>query len=286
MNTSSSQRHMSRTGFFSRVIAMFVAAVFSFHVLAQAPATPNNDNPEDLQPKFVWGVLLINIATKMVTSLFMNWLTSKLTTDISPLSIGKLLFNSKSVSIVPLDSATNTAVSAKAAGAPENTVAGEPSDTVKVKDGRENYQGVHAALIAFDRDGNALGFRPVTSGFRTGERFKLRVLPTFDGLLVIDNINPKGERRQIYPPRGGDVAKIKTGVEILIPLAKDQYFEFVGATGEEQLVLTVRDPRAFGAAAATTKVYRRDESNGSNFVQEVSTDTYPLISQGMRLQHD
>jgi hypothetical protein len=112
------------------------------------------------------------------------------------------------------------------------------------------------------------------------------VLPTFDGLLVIDNINPRQERKQIYPAQAENVVKIKAGVEIMIPLGKDDYFEFTGATGDEQLVITVRDPRAFGSAAATATVTRKDENNGSNFMQEQTPNSFPVISQALRLRHD
>jgi hypothetical protein len=271
--------------FAARLVALTVAASFALHTFAQAPAASDPAGDDELKPRFIWGIL-INIALKYAVSAFSQYLMGKLTEQLTPESLAKMLINSHSAHIVPLSGLVSRDYAAREAGAPENAVAGEPTKPLKIENGRENYQAVHVALMDFDRDGNPRGFHPVTAGFRSGERFKLRVLPTFDGILAIENINPKSQRKQIYPPQGSDVVQIKAGVEIVIPLDKDQYFEFTGDGGDEQLVVTVRDPRAFGAAMATAQVTRKDENNGSNFMQEVTPDTYPVISQSMHLRHD
>lgn len=267
-----------------RLAALLLAASLTIQALAQSPA-PAPQGDDEPKPKFVWG-LLINIAVKYAISAFGSYLVGKLTEQVTPSSLLAMLNRSKTASIVPLSSVAPGGLRARSAGAPANAVAGEPTAPLKVENGRENYQAVHVALMNFDRDGNARGFRPVTSGFNTGERFKLRVLPTFEGILVIENINPRNERKQIYPAQSEDVVKIKAGVEILIPLDRDQYFEFAGATGDDQLVVTVRDPRAFGSAAATAQVSRKDENNGSNFMQELAPDTFPVISQSLHIRHE
>lgn len=268
----------------SRVLACFLILTLAAPGIAQQPAPPAKDGgAEEMQPKFIWGIL-IKFAVNYAVSAFGSYLLGKLTEQITPQAIAGMLLRSKSASIVPLSSVAG-GLGAKSAGAPENTVAGEPTTPLKVENGRENFQAVHVALMKFDRAGNALGFQPVTEGFRTGERFKLRVLPTFEGLLVIDNINPRQQRKQIYPAQAENVVKIAAGMEIMIPLGKDEYFEFAGATGDEQLVITLRDPRAFGAAAASAVVTRKDENNGSNFMQELTPNTYPVISQALKLKH-
>lgn len=273
----------------SRVLACGLILALAAPGMAQPPAPPAAEGAtEEMQPKFVWGIL-IKFAVNYALSAFGGYLWDKLTEQITPQSVAAMLLRGKSASIVALDSVVGGGggvMGAKSAGAAENTVMGEPTTPLKVENGRENYQAVHVALMNFDRAGNALGFHPVSDGFRTGERFRLRVLPTFDGLLVIDNINPRGQRRQIYPAQAENVVKIKAGMEIMIPLGKDDYFEFTGAAGDEQLVITVRDPRAFGAAAASASVTRKDEHNGSNFMQEVTASTYPVISQALKFRHD
>jgi hypothetical protein len=110
-------------------------------------------------------------------------------------------------------------------------------------------------------------------------------MATFGGLLVIENINPRGERRQIYPASTSQVVILQAGGDTLLPLGSDQFFEFANATGEEQLVITLRDPRAVGNAASREKVHRKDEEFGTHFVQEVTRGAYPVISESIRLQH-
>ena len=81
------------------------------------------------------------------------------------------------------------------------------------------------------------------------------------------------------------VVSLLPGKETVIPLGEDQFFEFARATGREQMVLNLADPRGVGPAASTNKVFRQDLKYGSNFVQEVSPSTFPHISQAIELQH-
>ena len=50
-------------------------------------------------------------------------------------------------------------------------------------------------------------------------------------------------------------------------------------------LITLRDPRAKGPAKSTAKVNRKDEKYGSRFVQEVTRDTYPSITEAIKLTH-
>lgn len=272
-----------------RAAAWCALALFALAPIARAadqPApqkTAEGAGPEEFEPKFIWG-LLLNIAFKMAMSAFSEWLSNKLSKDLesSPV-LRKILLNSVEALIVPLASASP--FGAKSAGAPENAVPGEPNAPVKVENGRENYQGVHVALVGFDRAGKVIGLKPVTAGFATGERFKLKVLPTFDGMLVIENINPRGERKQIFPPDPSTVVSVKRGLEVFVPMREDAFFEFTGPSGDEQLIVTIRDPRAFGTAASTAVANRKDDGYGSSFVQETPAGTYPVISQSLKLTH-
>lgn len=152
--------------------------------------------------------------------------------------------------------------------------------TAITDDAGSDYQGAYVAIVAADGE-----VRPIKAGFKTGERFKLRALSTFGAHVVIENINAKGERRQIYPPEGTSVVVIQGGADTLLPLDAKEFFEFARTTGEEQLVISLRDPRAVGDAASRQKVFRKDEESGTHFVQEVAKGAYPLISESIRLEH-
>lgn len=279
---------MSPFHFARRPIAACLAACVFFSALpaigqTRAEPAPASGQSQEYEPKFVWG-LLLNIAFKFAMTAFSEWLANKITTDLSNVgAMQKIMLNATQAAIVPL--ADMAPFGTKSASVPENAVAGEPNKPVTVENGKESFQGVHVAVVGFDKAGAATGIRPVTAGFRTGDRIKLKVLPTFDGMLVIDNINPKGEKQQIYPPKASDVVKLKAGVEVFVPLAKDEYFEFAGVTGDEQLVITLRDPRAFGGKESKVAPNRKDEANGSSFVQETPDGTFPVISQALQLRH-
>lgn len=266
-----------------RTLALLLMACLAAPGFAQSPASSAPEpEQEAVQPKFIWG-LLLDIAFKFAMQAFGTWLNDKLTTDMNPSNTQRLMLASANAVIVTLSDAA--LFGSKSIGAAENTQAGAPTKPLRVENGRENYQGVHVALVAFDASLTPTGLKPVTAGFKTGERLKLKVLPTFDGLLVIENVNPKNERSQIYPAQKSTAVAVKAGVELLIPLAADEFFEFAGATGDEQLVLTLRDARAFGAAASTAAVSRKDEKMGSSFMQEVGPGTYPVIAQSLKLSH-
>lgn len=145
------------------------------------------------------------------------------------------------------------------------------------------FQGMHVSIAVLDTAGKRLEVRPFNRGFQTGERFKLRVVSSFAGTLTIENINPKWQRKQVYPA-SGEVLAVAAGDEVLLPVAEDAYFQFAGEQGEEQLVVTVRADRPDGAAAKA-KVYRQDLAYGANFVQQASFDASPDISGVVKLGH-
>ncbi len=249
----------------------------------QAQQTPAAADAQEMQPKFIWGIVL-NIAFKFAMGLFSEWLTNKITNDLTDTSnMNRIMLNTANAAVITLANAAPFGT--KSAGGLENVVVGEPTKPVKVENGKVNYQGVHVAVVGFDKAGVATRVQPITDGFRTGDRIKLKVIPTFDGLLVIENITPRGQRAQIYPAQSTEVVSVKAGLEIFVPLGKDEFFEFAGDVGDDQLVITVRDPRAFGNAESKIPANRKDEKFGSSFVQETPEGTYPVISQAMKLVH-
>ena len=170
-------------------------------------------------------------------------------------------------------------------GATETTQLTATTTAISDDQGQTDYQGALIAIVGADQAGNVNDVRPVKAGFKTGERFKLRAVSTFGAHLVIENINARGERRQIYPPEGTSVVVIQAGADTLLPLGAKEFFEFARTTGEEQLVISLRDPRAVGDAASRQKVFRKDEEFGTHFVQEVAKGTFPTISEAIRLDH-
>lgn len=245
--------------------------------------TPATD--ADVQPRVVWGIL-INLAVSTLSSfiwdVFAKWLdlrvnggTQSMTSIVSEAAVNNLT----KLSGARFLQRSSGLVSARAA----DVVVGTPESPLKL-DGGENYQGANIAIMVAEGDGR-LVVRPVNQGFKTGERFKLRIVSTFNGELSIENINPRNKRRQIYPPAPDQVVALEAGKTTFIPLGADQHFEFTRATGREQLVINLADPRATGERASSNRVFRQDVKFGSNFVQEVSSTTYPRISQAIELQH-
>ena len=272
-----------------KIVAAALAAALLSTATAQTPpalppASTGDQGTEEMQPRFIWGILIqlaVSQIGKFAWNTFSSWLEARFTGGAASLtdrwSLG--LLGNSGASIRPRSASVD--LNTRAA----DIVVGTPSTPITAEGGKENYQGANVAILAAEPNGTTFLVRPVNEGFKTGERFKLRVISTFGGELSIENINPKGVRVQIYPPQANQVVVLTSGKETLIPIGADDYFEFTGDPGREQLVVNLADPRAAGERASRKPVFRQDVKYGSNFVQEVSSDTYPLISQAIELQH-
>ncbi len=150
--------------------------------------------------------------------------------------------------------------------------------------GVANYQGMRLAISMIDANGQVLNDRAVSAGFSTGERFKVRLLPTFTGLVEIDNIDTYGRRTRIYP-EGGQAIEVQAGREVQLPLATNQAFEFADSKGEEQLIVSVRDPRAQGTALSNAPVNVQEDGIGSCDVQQTGNGQFASIVQTIRMSH-
>jgi hypothetical protein len=280
------------------LLAALIVALGALPVPALTQAQGQAEESPEVQPKFIWGIVIKYVAGE-VFSMFSSWMVAQMNQRYG-LSISSASYSATAMDVGKLalehfrrtkDTTGGAVIGANPTAAPVGLKEGQvttlaaPSVPLKLTDGAANYEGIHLAIVGADRAGNITELRPVKAGFRTGERFKLRAMSTFGGLLVIENINPRGERRQIYPASTAQVIVLQAGADTLLPLGADQFFEFAKATGEEQLVITLRDPRATGNAASKEKVHRKDEEYGTHFVQEASKGTHPVISEAIRLQH-
>lgn len=271
-----------------RAIALLTALTFSTATLAQAPAQVSPATPEPRQQeaegKFVWG-LLIKLIAPTVFQLFANWVIKKIEPTYDENALRKLAMNVAGAGIVKIGNLFSSK-DIVLAGVSPNATQGEPTEAFTTDKSGENFQGVNIALVEVDAEGVPVAFRTVADGFSTGERFKLRVLSTFDALVVLGNINPKGRQRQIYPVSGGEAVRIPAGKEVLLPLGPKEYLQFAGDVGRDQITFTVRDPRSLEQGhASSAQVFRKDESFGSNFVQEVRPGRFPVIAEAIAIQH-
>jgi hypothetical protein len=269
-----------------RVLIAVLAASVLGTASAQVPqpvqqAPQQQAGAEEVQPRFVWGILIQMALSKVggfAWDVFTRWMESRLTGGLDSLTDKMVLglTASSGARIAPRSAAITTESGA---------VVGTPDAPLTFDDGKENYQGANFAILAGARGSSDFQARPINAGFKTGERFKLRIVSTFGGELSLENINPRGERRQIYPAAANQVVTLVAGKETFVPIGPDEYFEFTGDAGKEQLLIKLVDPRAVGDRASKAKVYRQDVKYGSNFVQEVPGNTFPHIAQAIELQH-
>ena len=113
----------------------------------------------------------------------------------------------------------------------------------------------------------------------------MRLISTFDALVAIGNISPSGKEKQIYPPAKDTVISVRQAPKSVLPLVADQYFQFTGETGTDQMV-------RFGPVAQNSRQSRRRRRYttrtlefGSNFARKCRRTLSGDLSQPIALLH-
>jgi len=266
----------------SRILFITLLGMGDGHAARTPPAVqPAPDLPVlEAESKVVWGQML-DTRERSAFGYFSDWLRQSRTAGKGGLAQAR---DFDGAAIVPLGPYLTRKDMVLAAAKP-NVVPGTPDAPLKVDSEGENYQGVNVALVRLDPGGRQDGFDILSDGIRSGIHFKLRITPTFDAMVVVGRINPDGIQNQIYPAKPGQVVVIPAGRQTLLPLGEKEYLLFTGANSRDRLVFTIRDPRSLEAGlAAGTPVFRNDDADGSNFMQEVQPDHFPVIAEAIRLR--
>ena len=144
-----------------------------------------------------------------------------------------------------------------------------------------NYQGMHAAYLVRDRVSGRLEQRPLSSAPRPGDRFKIRLTTTFNAQVRVDTVFGQGWSLQrggtLYPASGAPVLA-RAAQAIDLPVERDHYF-VVGEGGAPRMLLSVRHEEADDSRRTRQPAYRRDQLNGTSYLQLAPTGTRPAIEQ-------
>jgi hypothetical protein len=144
-----------------------------------------------------------------------------------------------------------------------------------------NYQGLYLQQLVLNAPGTLHQLRPISTPLRSGERFKLRVTPTFDAVAQVEQVTGDawyGQRQgQVYPQAGSSV-RIKAGESVDLPLEPNGYFQ-MNRSAQERLLIAVRDPRAIGLTRSDQPAYRQDAGTGSSYLQLVAPGKFAAMEQ-------
>lgn len=99
--------------------------------------------------------------------------------------------------------------------------------------GQPGSQEVIVVSVLIANPDGTLAPRAANQNFRTGERFKVRVQTSQDGTLLLTNITPRGEQRELLR------AQATAQGELLLPREPGTLFELTGNAGEDQLIVTL-----------------------------------------------
>ena len=144
-----------------------------------------------------------------------------------------------------------------------------------------NYQGLYMQQVVLNAAGTKRTLRPMNTPVRHGDRFKIRITPTFDAVAEVDQVLGDawyGKRTgQVYPQVGMSV-QIKAGETVDLPLESNKYF-LMNRPANERLVVSVRHPRALNGTRSSQPAYRQDANNGSSYLQLVPPGKFAAIEQ-------
>jgi hypothetical protein len=144
-----------------------------------------------------------------------------------------------------------------------------------------NYQGVHVSLLVLDASGGSRQVRPINAALQPGERFKLRVVASFDSLLSVDRLLGgawSAERVGQFYPSAGMSVQLAAGQTADLPLGPNEYF-VAPLQAQDRMLLTVRHPQAVGTGASDQPVYRQDSGGGSSYLQLVPPGKFAVVEQ-------
>jgi hypothetical protein len=144
-----------------------------------------------------------------------------------------------------------------------------------------NFQGVHMRLVVLDSRGARRELRSLAAPLRAGERFKIRLTPTFNAVADVDQVigDPWYGKRtgQVYPQAGSSV-QLNAGETVDLPVGDNEYF-VMHRSANQRLVVSVRHPKALGDLRSNQPAYRQDGKSGSSFLQLVGRGSHPAIEQ-------
>jgi hypothetical protein len=145
-----------------------------------------------------------------------------------------------------------------------------------------NYQGAQIRLVILKRDGTQHVLSNLAYSFQPGDKFKIRVAPSFNALVSLDQIVGLGTdpwllRRmgQVYPSAGNAVS-IPAGWVMDLPIEKEQYFQLESQIAEK-IVINLRHQKGSFELKSDQPVYRQDGSAESSLVQLVPRGKFPAF---------
>ncbi len=148
-----------------------------------------------------------------------------------------------------------------------------------------NYQGLQLKIEMLDNKNNVIATRPVTQGFKSNERFRLKVTPTFTGLLQIKHIGSDDTKNNLFPKAPIEFVQINAGETMILPANPNNYYYFDDQSGEEKLIIQFVDYQGLQGNFSNKVIYRHDDQNSTYLMQEISKMQFPFIMQTISMQH-
>jgi hypothetical protein len=166
-------------------------------------------------------------------------------------------------------------------GLPELPMAADQAQASRNWGPTLSYQGVRMSLIVVAANGSTREFRPLSGGLKTGERFKIRIVSSFEALANVDQVVGDiwyGQRvGQVYPQAGMSV-QMNPGEAVDLPLGANEYF-VMDSRGNERFVVGIKHAKSAAPTRSNQPVYRQDAAGSSSYLQLVPQGSFPAVEQ-------
>lgn len=135
--------------------------------------------------------------------------------------------------------------------------------------------GMSVSVLVVGQDGLLMP-RATDTVFKTGDRFRLRILPTLDGTIVISNTDPQNQTRELVR------VPVRAGLETLIPAEPDNLFQLVGQSGDDILHLqlypnSLPQPAVGGLASKDIRLVTQSTGSASYVVGQANQPVYTRV---------
>lgn len=307
IKTKNNFAHLPATKLATAMLAVCMGTIsVTAHAQGQVPVqTPTNAANAEASKLPILGI----VAAGFAANAFMNWVTNRNNAAPVPATLPQSSAAASTIPVVagPSGTTAGTQTLFHASRDYNSTpiILGQPDVPLRPAANADqrtqwnnNYQGVYVSYVVFNAQNKMIGLRPLSAPLRPGERFKIRVLSSFDAVVAIDQLRanqalansgkafvPPLLVGRLYPQSAAQLVQINAGVPAYLPLGANETFSADTPVNPELVMLNVRHKDAPNAGSLNSQpFYRQDTPDGTSYLQLSNPSSYPAISQIIALQ--
>jgi hypothetical protein len=130
-----------------------------------------------------------------------------------------------------------------------------------------------------------LEIRSAQADFKSGERFRVKITPTFTGFLQIQHKGTSSVTEVLFPRAPIQYVQLNAGQSMVIPADPKRFYYFDDKKGIEQIIVQFADYQGIQGQFSNKVIHRQDDGRSTYLMQEVSKTQHPFIIQAISMEH-